>query len=204
MAVLHVAGALFHQIGGGQVGNVQLDGQRVAVVGIADGKTAAPHRVVKAAHVPADGHRLGGFQPHEMLNEVDALFAVPVGQLVSHLIVGDFLPLAGGVVFHVAGADLVKVRLAQVMQQPADGVAFRVFAFGEKVLHHGMVDVDAVHHQAVFAGTVKTGGGRRRKEIRGFQPVQQTVGTGAGDIFIVDLHKLSVVVFHKNLTVPYR
>ena len=68
MPVFHSAGALLHQIGGGKVGDMQLDGEGIGVVGIADGKAAAAHGIVKAAHVPADGDGLGGFQPHEMLN----------------------------------------------------------------------------------------------------------------------------------------
>ena len=68
MAVLDLACALLHQIGGGKVGDMQLDGEGIGVVGVADGKAAAAHGIVKAAHVPADGDGLGGFQPHEMLN----------------------------------------------------------------------------------------------------------------------------------------
>ena len=68
VAVLDLACALLHQIGGGKVGDMQLDGEGIGVVGVADGKAAAAHGIVKAAHVPADGDGLGGFQPHEMLN----------------------------------------------------------------------------------------------------------------------------------------
>ncbi len=61
MAVFHIAGALLHQIGGNQVRSVQLNGQRVAVVSIAYRKTAAAHRIVKTAHMPADGNGFIGF-----------------------------------------------------------------------------------------------------------------------------------------------
>ena len=127
-----------------------------------------------------------------------------VGQLVSHLIKRDLLPLAGNVVLDVAGADLVKVRLAQVVQQAADGVALGAFTIGEKMLHHRIIDVDAVHDQAALARAVKAGGRGRSEKIRRFQPVQQAVSAGAGDVFVVDLHKFGVIVLHTNLTAPCR
>ena len=57
---------------------------------------------------------------------------VAVGQLVGYLIKGDLLPLAGHIVFDIAGAYLIEVCLAQVMQQAADGVALGAFPLGEK------------------------------------------------------------------------
>ena len=164
----------------------------------------AARGIVKAAHVPADGNSLGGFQPHKMLDEVDTLLAVAVGQLIRHLVKRDLLPLAGGVVFDIAGADLIEVCLAQVVQQAADGITLGVLALGVEVLHHCVVHVDAVHDQAALARAVEPGGGRRGEKVGGFQPVQQPVRTGAGDVFVVDLHKFSVVVLHTNLTVPCR
>ena len=61
----HSAGAVLHQIGGFQISDVQLDGKGILVVGFRDGKAAAPGRIVKAAHVPADGHGLFHLQLHE-------------------------------------------------------------------------------------------------------------------------------------------
>ena len=183
---------------------MELYSEGIAVVGIAHCKAAAADGIIKPAHMPADSNSLGGFQAHEMLDEIHALFAVAVGQLISYLVKRHFLPLAGGVVFHVAGADLVKISLAQVVQQGTDGVAFGVFALGVKMLHHRVVDVQAVHDQAALAGAVVAGGGRGREKVRGLQPAQQAVRAGARDVFIVDLHKPGAVVFHANLTVPYR
>src|SRR5699024_7276718 len=108
----------------------------------------------------------------------------------------DLFPLAGGVVFHVAGADLVEVRLAHVVQQRADGEGLPVVPLGEKVLHHRVVHVDAVHHQPLFAGAVELGGCRRPEKVGAFQPFQQPVGAGAGDGLGEQVHKLLMIVFH--------
>ena len=99
MPIFHSAGALLHQVSCRQVGDVELYSEGIAVVSIAYGKAAAAHGVVKAAHVPADGNGFCGFQAHEMLNKIHALFAVAVGQLVGHLVKRHLLPLAGGIVF---------------------------------------------------------------------------------------------------------
>ena len=44
-------------------------GKGILVVGFRDGKAAAPGRIVKAAHVPADGNGLLDVQLHEPLNK---------------------------------------------------------------------------------------------------------------------------------------
>ena len=44
----HGAGAVLHEVGGLQVGNVELDGKRVFVVSLRDGEAAALDRIVKA------------------------------------------------------------------------------------------------------------------------------------------------------------
>lgn len=119
-----------------------------------------------------------------MLNQIDTFFPVAVGQLVGYLIKGDLLPLAGHIVFDIAGAYFIKVCLAQVMQQAADGVALGAFPLGEKMLHHRIVHIDAVHDKAALTGTVEPGRGRRGEKIRGFQPAQQAVSAGAGDILL--------------------
>ena len=182
---------MLHQVGGGQVGDVQLDGQGVAVVGFRDGKAAPAGRVVKAAHVPADGHRLLGLEPHEALDQEHALFPVAVGELVLHRVVGHLFPLAGGVVFDVAGGDFVVVGLAQVVEQRADGKALLAVPLLEKVVVEGVVDVQAVHAQAPLAGAVEPGGGRAGEKVGlVVQPVQQPVGPRPGDMLAEDGQKL--------------
>ena len=66
---MHGASAVLHKIGGFQIRDVQFDGKGVLVVGFRDGKAAAPGRIVKAAHVPADGNGFLDVQLHEPLNE---------------------------------------------------------------------------------------------------------------------------------------
>ena len=181
---------------------MELDGQRVLIVGLRDGKAAAPGRVVKAAHVPADGHRFLHFQFHEPLNEENALLAVAVGEQILHAVGGHFFPLAGHVIFHVAGAALVVVGLAQVVQQGADGKALLAVALGEERVMEGVIDVEAVHTQPALTGPVEPGGGRSREEIGlVVQPVQQLLAAGAGDMLLEDLQKLLAVA---HLTAPYR
>ena len=52
--VVYGAGFLLPQVGGFQVGQMQLDGDGVFIVGHAYGKIPAPCSVIKATHVPAD------------------------------------------------------------------------------------------------------------------------------------------------------
>ena len=94
-------GAVFHEIGGLKVCDVQFDGQRVLVIGFRNGKAAALGCVVKAAHVPADRHGLLDLQLHEPLDEEDALLAVAVGEQVLYAVGGHFFPLAGDVVLPI-------------------------------------------------------------------------------------------------------
>ena len=181
---------------------MQFDGQRIFVVGFRDGEAAALGRVVKAAHVPADGHGLLDLQLHEPLDEEDALLAVAVGKQVLDAVEGDFLPLAGGVVLHVAGADLVVVGLAQVVQECANGKGLLAVALGEKGVVQRMVDVEAVHAQPALAGPVEAGGSRCGEEIRLLdQPFQQLLAAGAGDVLVPEGQKLFAVA---HLTAPDR
>ena len=132
----------------------------VLVVGFRDGKAAAPGRIVKAAHVPADGNGLLDPQLHEPLDEEYALFAVAVGEQVFHAVAGHLFPLAGGFVFHVAGAGLVVVGLAQIVQQCTDGKGLLAVALGKKGVVQRVIDVQAVHTQPALTRTVEPGGGR--------------------------------------------
>ena len=134
----HSAGAVLHQIGGFQISDVQLDGKGILVVGFRDGKAAAPGRIVKAAHVPADGNGFLDVQLHEPLDEEHALFAVAVGEQILHAVAGHLFPLAGGIVLYIAGALFVVVGLAQIVQQSTDGIALLTLALGEKAVVEGI------------------------------------------------------------------
>ena len=50
---------------------MQLDRQRIFFIRLTDRKAAASCRIIKAAHVPADGNRLGGLEPQKALNQKD-------------------------------------------------------------------------------------------------------------------------------------
>ena len=115
--MIHGGGVLFPQVGGLQIGQVQLYRDGVLIKRHTDGKIPAPGGVVKTAHVPADGRGLGGLQPYKPLDEKDALFTVAVGESVLDLIKRHLFPLAGLVVFDIPGADLVKLCLADIMQK---------------------------------------------------------------------------------------
>ena len=179
---------------------MELDGKRVFVVGLRDGKAAALGRIVKAAHVPADGYRFLDLQLHKPLDQEHALFAVAIGEQILHAVAGHLFPLAGGIVLYIAGALFVVVGLAQIVQQSTDGIALLTLALGEKAVVEGMVDVQAVHAQPAVTGPMEPGRGRSREEIRlVVQPVQQLFAARAGDILMPDLQKLLTVV---HLTAP--
>ena len=125
-----------------------------------------------------------------------------VGEQVLYAVGGHFFPLAGDVVLHVAGAGLVVVGLAQVVQQGTDGEGLLAVAFGEEGVVQRMVNVQAVHTQAPFTRAVEAGGRRGGEEIRLLvQPVQQLFAAGAGDVLVPDGKKLFAV---SHLTAPDR
>ena len=167
---------------------MQLDGKGILVVGFRDGKAPALGGVVEAAHVPADGHSLLHLELHEPLNEEDAFLAVAVGEQIFYAVAGHFFPLAGHFVFYIAGAGLIIVGLAQVVQQCADGKGLLTVTLGKKGVVQGVIDVQAVHTQPALAGTVEPGRCRCGEEIRFvLQPIQQLFAAGAGDRLLPDL-----------------
>lgn len=89
---------------------MQLDGQRVAVISVADRVAAAAYGFVKAAHMPANGNGFLCGKAHVTFDEVYTFFAVSKGELICHLVERDLFPLPSDVVLDVAGADLVIVR----------------------------------------------------------------------------------------------
>ena len=158
--VVYGAGFLLPQVGGFQVGQMQLDGDGVFIVGHAYGKIPAPCSVIKATHVPADRRGFGRLQSHKALDEEHAFFTVAVRESVLDGVVGHLFPLAGFFILHIAGAYFVELCLAHIMQQGAQRKAFGAIGFGVKVLfHHHLVDINAVLHQAAGAGAVIAGAG---------------------------------------------
>ena len=109
------------------------------------------------------------------------------------------LPPAGLRVFDIAGADLVKLRLAHVVQQRTDGKALHAVAFLKKAVHHRFKHADAVHHQPMLTGTVIFGAGRRGKKIGLFKPFQQLFCTLAPDVGGEQLFKFLLIIqlFHR-------
>ena len=54
------------KIGALQIGKMELDGKRIAVISLTDGKAL---RIVKTAHMPADRHGFVDLEPHEALDQ---------------------------------------------------------------------------------------------------------------------------------------
>ena len=122
---------------------------------------------------------LGGLEPQKALNQKDRFFSMTKRELVIDGKIRLRLPPAGLRVFDIAGADLVKLRLAHVVQQRTDGKALLAVALGEKGVVQRVVDIQAVHAQPALAGSVEPGGCRCREEIRlVVQPVQQLFAAG--------------------------
>ena len=121
-----------------------------------------------------------------------------IRELVLDGVVGLRLPAAGFGVFDVAGADLIKLRLAHIVQQAADGKALHAVPFLKKALRHRLKDADAVHHQAMLAGTVILGAGRRREKVGLFQPLQKLLRPLPFDVGTKQLLKFLLVIdfFH--------
>ena len=149
--------------------------------------------------MPADGHGLLPGEADEAVGDIYALLAVAVGEGVVKGVRGDFGPLAGGVVLHVAEALFVAVDFAQVVAQGdnCDGLAAVVQAIQLlhplplKVVRQTVVDVQAVLAQSSLVSPVVPGGGGRGKEIASvFQEIQQLVGSLPGDMRFKNLNKL--------------
>ena len=202
--VVYGAGFLLPQVGGFQVGQMQLDGDGVFIVGHAYGKIPAPCSVIKATHVPADRRGFGRLQSHKALDEEHAFFTVAVGESVLDGVVGHLFPLAGFFILHIAGAYFVELCLAHIMQQGAQRKAFGAIGFGVKVLfHHHLVDINAVLHQAAGAGAVIAGAGRRGEKIGGLQPFQQAVGALPVDIGLIIFDEFLLVIHSRLLFIFY-
>ena len=153
---------------------MQLNRERIAVVRLTDRIAVF---VAELAHVPADRHRLVELETHLALDQKDGLLAVTVGELILDGIVGHLLPLTGLFVFDVAGADLVELRLAQVVQQAADGKALDIVRLLVKMLlHHGVEHADRVRDQSALTGAVVARACRCCEKIGPQQPIKQLFG----------------------------
>ena len=92
---------------------------------------------------------------------------------ILYRVEGPFLPLAGLVVFHVAGGGSVELGLAHIVEQPAQGKALLAVALLKILLPQHMVYVQAVQRQPAGAGTVKFCAGRGGEKVCAHQPVQK-------------------------------
>ena len=198
--VVYCTGFLLPQVGGFQVGQVQLYGDGVLIVRYTDGEIPALGCVIKAAHMPADRRRFGRLQAYKALDEEHTLFAVAVGEGILDGVVWHLFPLAGFFILHIAGTYFVELCFAYIMQQGAQRKAFGTIGLGVKVFfHHHLVDINTVLHQAAGAGAVIAGAGRRGEKIGGLQPFQQAVGALPVDVGLIIFDKLLLVIHSRLL-----
>ena len=153
-------------------------------------ETEAQKRVAELAHMPADSHSLVELETHFALNQEHGFFAVSVGEPVVNGIERNLFPLTCLVVFDVAAADLIKLRLAEVVKQAADGKALDIVLLLVIVLfHHRVEHADGVHNKPVLAGAVISGAGGRVEKVGVKYPVEQLVGASAGYVGLIDFKK---------------
>ena len=120
---------------------------------------------------------------------------MPVWEGVLHLIEGLFLPNAGLLVFYIPCGNLVKLGLAQVVEQSADGEAFWVVLFRVKVLfHQRLVNHHTVEDKPLRKRTMELGAGGGGEKVGFLHPAEQSVRPLAGDVFLINTDKLLFVV----------
>ena len=118
-------------------------------------------------------------------------------ECIVHRVKRTLLPLPGLVIFHVARGGLIKLRFAHVVQQRTYRKAFFTVALVKPTLAHRLVDIQAVHHKAAFAGTVELCACRRGVKIGGIQPRQKLLRALARDVLCINGDKfLSVRIRH--------
>ena len=122
-----------------------------------------------------------------------------VGQLVLVVEGGHLLPLAGGVVLHVAGARLIAPDLAKVVEQRGDGRRLHGVLHLVQLPHPlpGQVGLQAAEYvNAVLAqppgvGPVVAGGGGGGEEVALVLQIVQQLGAALPvDVLGIDFDKL--------------
>ena len=109
--------------------------------------------------------------------------------------------------YHLPGCRHEREKVARLLSQAGEvelRIAINPFTASEDkdFCHHQVATlVERLHALPYRVCIVMVG---RSEKIRRFQPVQQAVSAGAGDVFVVDLHKFGVIVLHTNLTAPCR
>ena len=91
---------------------MQFHREGIYSIGLADRKAAAPDCVVKAAHMPPDGHCLDRLEPDKPLDQIDALLPVAIGKRIGDRVARHPLPPRGLLVLDVPKTGLIEVCLA--------------------------------------------------------------------------------------------
>ena len=105
-------------IGGGQIGDVKKNGERIATIGVAHGRISAANAEIKAAHMPIDGHCFFPRQTNKSVDDIDRFFAVSEGQNFLPRRIGPLNPHS--VFLDVAKVLFIKIDFAHVVQQAAN------------------------------------------------------------------------------------
>ena len=157
---------------------MQLYCERILLEGVRKGEAAALDRLVKAAHVPPDGHSFLGTQAHEALDQIHAFLAVTVGKLIVDRVYRHLFPFAA-VIFAVPQLGLVKSGLAQIVQQRHDRKALDVIGRRIEVLgNEHIVDVHRMIEQAALICRMKARRGGRSEKVGRLHPCKQLFRAG--------------------------
>ena len=124
-------------------------------------------------------------------------------ELILHSVVGALLPLTA-LVFHVAGAYGIEIRLANIVEQPANSNGFiGIFAgavFVAAALEN-FIYIKAVQRKPAFEGAVVFRRSRSNKEIRGNKPLQKSFSSRS---FYIVLKNLNKFLFNSHCHPPLK